>query len=188
MARLQILALCSALIAACAAIHDDNTIFGKPISEINRMSLEQAARAVANKTLMTYDPGTTICIPASYGGVNCSTTPGHGTQIEYFASDGRAFLWYPGNSRPVRSRWKLSGSDDRYDLCFLYPGRSYNPLTREYGGRWDCRNLGRYAARIKEIRAEDIFGLSSGRLPFPLSAASTSFDALLERINRATIR
>jgi len=29
---------------------------------------------------------------------------GHGIQVEYFAEDGRSYLWYPGNSRVVAGR------------------------------------------------------------------------------------
>ncbi|MBL4556436.1 MAG: hypothetical protein JKP98_02155 [Rhodobacteraceae bacterium] len=39
---------------------------------------------------------------AFYGGATYkSYSRAHGTQIEYLASNGRAYLWYPGNTRVV---------------------------------------------------------------------------------------
>ena len=178
------LALFCAQISGCAAIHDDNTTFGIPISQINLKPVNEAQRFVENRTVRTFDPGTQNCLPISAGKytfMSCTPVPGHGTQIEYYAPDGRAYLWYPGNSRAVRSRWKLQRGNERYRLCSRYPSASYNPITREHGGNWQCENLGSYASRIREIRQSDIFGLETGSVPWPLEKADTTFDKLLAR-------
>lgn len=176
------------LISGCARLHDGNTNLGKSVAEINQLPIGQAREHIANHTLMTYDPSTTLCTPTGFGKysfVTCTPMPGHGTQIEFFASDGRAFLWYPGNKRAVPSLWRLSRTDERYKICFRYPSRSYNPLTRQHGGRWDCRDLAPYASKVSEVRRGDIFGLSNRRLPFVLNKQQTTFDSLLSKMKTA---
>lgn len=171
--------------AGCASIHDDNTTFGPAVNLINKMPLAEARSHISDKTVKTYDPGSSTCFPVSYGKfrtVSCSSAPGHGTQIEYYASNGVAYLWYPGNSRPVRSIWRIKLDDGRYKVCAKYPTSAYNPITRQRGGNWRCEDLATYASTIKEIQTTDIFRLSTGRLPFVLPKSATTFNALLKRI------
>lgn len=182
--RCVLLVSVAMLLSGCAAIHDGSTTFGPAVREINRLPLNQVRGLVADQTVMTFDPGATTCYPVSAGKYtysSCSTAPGHGTQIEYYAPNGKAFLWYPGNQRPVRSLWKLKKSGDRYKVCAQYPTSSYNPITKRRGGRWRCEDLAPYSGRIREIRKGDIFGLSSRKLPFVLSPRRTTFNALLSR-------
>ncbi|WP_425037617.1 hypothetical protein [Primorskyibacter sp. S187A] len=91
--------------------------------------------------------------------------PGHGTQIEYFAPGGRAFLWYPGNATAVPSLWKTQAGRRSAEICFKYPSRSYNPVTDEFGGRWECRPSAVFGARMTALIEGDEFNLSSGQLP-----------------------
>ncbi len=172
------------LLASCTAMHSGNTSYGVSLGEIVKMPPEQATAAVSNWTIMTYDPGTFYCLPVGKYS-SCTSTPGHGTQIEYFAPEGKAYLWYPKNPRAVRSFWRLARNGDTYSICFKYPSRSYNPVTREHGGRWECRLLAMLVSRITESRRGDIFRLVSGRLPFPLAAGETTFDTLLRQWGKA---
>jgi hypothetical protein len=138
-------------LSGCVSQYYDIDTLGAPIREIHKMPVEKARTFFSNKTIMTYDGEHRVC----YGGMfigqyyipDCRTVPGHGTQVEYYAPNGLAFLWYPGNHRPVPSRWKLEHKKNIYGtylyaICFLYPSRSYNPLTHESGGDWECDELG----------------------------------------------
>lgn len=166
--------------ACSTGLMDSAYSIGPTVSEINDMPPERARGVLADKTIMTFDPGTTYCTSTGKF-VYCPTIPGHGTQVEYFAPSGHAFLWYPGNARPVPSSWKLvrTSAGERYDICFLYPSNSYNPFTRTHGGTWECRDLAEFARGVKEVRESDLFALSTGRIPFKLDADYTSFDDLL---------
>lgn len=97
----------------------------------------------------------------------------HGNQIEYFSPDGRAQLWYPGNWRVNSGRWEIRPSErapNKADLCFLYGKKSYNPITKEWGGSWRCRSFSLYYQREVEKRSivGDIFNLSNNTVPMVL--------------------
>ena len=157
---------------------------GPTVAQISKMPVDQAQAALSDRTVMSFDAGATYCV-TYFKYPTCTTEPGHGTQIEYFAATGENFLWYPGNTRPVFGVWKLQrdGKDTRYLICFRYQSNSYNPLTRQRGGSWDCRPFGPYVAGLTEVRNGDIFRLSGGELPFPLERSATTFDELLAKIN-----
>ncbi|MBV2358226.1 hypothetical protein KUH32_00425 [Thalassococcus sp. CAU 1522] len=93
---------------------------------------------------------------------------GHGTQIEYFHPDGTAHLWYPGNTIAVPSEWKVqagSAPNGGAVICFRYPKSSYNPVVRQYGGRWECRPGPLFSSDITAIIRGDEFALRTGRIP-----------------------
>ena len=92
----------------------------------------------------------------------------HGTQIEYLGRNGLASLWYPGNFGAVPSRWTTRLDGGVTKVCFKYPTRSYNPVTGEGGGYWECRPAVEYLYLSDEIRSGDPFRLASGRVPFIL--------------------
>ena len=98
----------------------------------------------------------------------------HGVQVEYFSTDGRAFLWYPGNFRvvPGEYRYRVAFYEDGEArvsrLAFRYPSRSYNPVTGRRGGSWSERNQSSLANRVVSYVEGDVFDLSSGRVPFRL--------------------
>lgn len=181
--KLALLIATAAGLAACAApqLFDGDSSLGLDVGDIHRLSPEEARTYIANRTVMTYDPGSTYCYSVGRYPI-CNTVPGHGTQIEYFGPDGRAYLWYPGNSRPVPSRWSLirRQSSDRYSICFRYPSNSRNPLTGTSGSSPQCRDLSTWVSGITEVRDNDLFDLSTGTLPYPLKKSRTTFDKLLE--------
>lgn len=139
-------------------------VFGPTVNELNKLRPAEAKKHVSGKTVMTYGEQ-------------------HGTQIEYFGTDGMAYLWYPRNWSVVPSRWKMkSGYKSLFHhVCSKYPTVSYNPLLDTDGGKWSCTNLNWWALRITEVRKGDIFNLSSGRVPWRLAKVRATFDALLEK-------
>ncbi|USG60090.1 hypothetical protein NBZ79_12990 [Sneathiella marina] len=151
------------VLTGCNPRLDKNAILGDEIGEIDQQPIEEATASLADKTVRTY-----------------SRT--YGNQIEYFAPDGRAYLWYPGNNRPVPSKWRLEHHVFRYKICFLYPSSSYDAVTKERGGNWECRFLNLFADSIVEIEKSDIFNLSSGILPYKLSPQDFNFNALKARM------
>lgn len=114
------------------------------------------------------------------------TQGAHGWLAEYSTADGRTFLWYPGNTRVIEGRWKVETKPatlggrafDIVEICFLYPG-TYNELDDKSGDEWDCwpaayeaeNHKGR-AARGRETRAGDVFGLTAGAVPYVLDGAT----------------
>lgn len=101
----------------------------------------------ADKTLLFYDPS-------------------HGNQIEYFAPDGKCYLWYPGNKRALPGHWRMEGDS----ICFLFGSNTYNPVTGEIGGNWDKRPFQSFAATVEHTADGDVHGLATGRVPYSLPA------------------
>lgn len=103
----------------------------------------------------------------------------HGTQVEYFAPDGRSFLWYPGNLTIVPSFWKIQdrGIILENGICWKYPSTSYNPATARDGGSWECRPVSRHW--VIDFAEGDVFDLSHRRLvPYRLPRKRTSIERL----------
>jgi hypothetical protein len=126
----------------------------------------QAENGAAN--LRTYFSGATIL----------SYDSRHGTQVEYHAPNGRSYLWYPGNTLILSAHWRIQADQ----LCYLYPSSSYNPVTGDYGGNWECRSASRAMERNRERSQGDIFGLSrSSRPPFVLSKGQTTLAQLMRQ-------
>jgi hypothetical protein len=101
----------------------------------------------ADKTLLFYDPS-------------------HGNQIEYFAPDGKCYLWYPGNKRALPGHWRMEGDT----ICFLFGSNTYNPVTGEIGGNWDKRPFKHFAATVAHTADGDVHGLATGQVPYSLPA------------------
>ncbi len=89
---------------------------------------------------------------AHYAGFTVkSYSPDHGTQVEYMSPDGRCFLWYPGNRIVLPCKWKVNKQPAKtvFDkkrpnittphVCYSYPENSYNPVTKQRGSAWQCR-------------------------------------------------
>ncbi|UWQ80167.1 hypothetical protein K3725_03915 [Leisingera sp. S132] len=91
----------------------------------------------------------------------------HGTQVEHMASDGRAYLWYPGNQRVVTGEWRTE-TDARGSgrICFRYGRSTFNPVTGQRGGSWNCVRAADFIWAEEEYTTGDPFGLSSGAIPF----------------------
>ncbi|MGB4908217.1 MAG: hypothetical protein WBP15_06755 [Tabrizicola sp.] len=105
----------------------------------------------------------------------------HGTQVEYLGSDGKTALWYPGNAVPVFGLLKVKQTLDGPDMCFLYGQNTYNPVTDETSGRWECGDASLYLIGAAEVVNGDAFGLMQGRVPFRLSKENTTLKALAGR-------
>ena len=115
-----------------------------------------AGASLSNVTIMTWDPG-------------------HGTQVEYYDAKGSTYLWYPGNRRIVRGKWKTEGSN----ICFAYQGSSYNPVTGHSGGGFECMPASLHEQGVVDRAKGDVFGLSKSRTaPFILARERTTIEAL----------
>jgi hypothetical protein len=148
------------------------------------LALMTAARAAPAEDATS----TAAKIRSAYAGKTRMTYSfGHGTQVEYVAPDGRSFLWYPGNRKAVPGRWKVAVDVDEPDeisLCQLYPSASYNPVTRTFGGSWECEDARRALSRTRETLSGDALGLSRSRAPpFVLARDQTSLAELLRRVD-----
>jgi hypothetical protein len=144
------------------------------------------------RTPIFYKLGLVIAVTALAGGVSASTfTVGasgktvlmydasHGNQVEFYDKDGNCFLWYPGNTVPVRGRWEARGDQ----ICFQYGPNTYNPVTRERGGHWDCAPVATWSVHVVDTVPGDVFGLST-KLPAKLPA-QPKFDSVAQ-LKRAT--
>ncbi len=90
----------------------------------------------------------------------------HGTQFEYFAPSGSAYLWYAGNSRAVVGSWRVRSSINFVsETCFTYPPTSFNPVTGASGGRESCRPSFSLLGSAIEYVEGDPLHLSSGQVP-----------------------
>jgi len=99
--------------------------------------------------------------PAS-GVTYASFDSGHGYQVEYLSADGHAYLWYPGNNRPVVGAWKRVLDE----VCYQYGNNTFNPETLQRGGSWNCDYVGELGFYVVAYQSGDVFGLTSGRIPY----------------------
>lgn len=110
---------------------------------------------------------------------------GHGTQVEYMAKNGKTYLLYPGNKVVVRGTWKLDRTDKPkvFNLCFKYPGNSYNPMTKQAGGGWECQPAGFALTDVVDSAEGDVLGLAkSEKVPFVLSKRKARLSDLLRKL------
>jgi len=117
-----------------------------------------------------------------------SFTEGHGTQIAYMNSTGGVFLWYPGNPIVVRGRWRMEEVTVKnltsVALCFQYGTDTYNPVTKQRGGKWACLPADIWARGTVDGADGDVFGLErrGGAVPFRLSKERTTIADLQKNI------
>jgi hypothetical protein len=91
----------------------------------------------------------------------------HGNQVEYYAPDGKSFLWYPGNTKIVTGDWQVRDQE----ICFKYESSSVNPATGKPGGDFDCEPLATAEANRLDTAEGDVFHLgSSSSVPRALPA------------------
>jgi hypothetical protein len=118
--------------------------------------------------------------------------PFHGAQFEYYAPDGTAHLWYPGNKSSVASAWHIQGErtidEDNRALCFVYGPRIYNPVTKEWGGRPECELVLKATMFIQESVVGDVFDLESGNVPWILIGRSEHTITEVLRLHRSAFR
>jgi hypothetical protein len=111
----------------------------------------------------------------------------HGTQVEYLAKNSRTYLLYPGNQTIVQGSWKLIRTDNPnvFDMCFKYPANTFNPVTGQSGGNWDCKAAGFYMTGVAEHKDGDVLGLSrSAEVPFVLARKKASLASLIRKLPR----
>lgn len=164
------LLLATATAACLVAIEAARAQSSSPApSAVAHMSLEEARRFFVCRTHMSFNSG-------------------HGTQVFFVGPDGTEFLWYPGNRVIVVAKWQLvqhatsSVPPIQYaDLCFQYGANTYNPVTKQQGGQWNCRPAGVIAKGTVDRAQGDVFGLSR-RLPFILARDRTSIGALQQQL------
>tara|TARA_R110000868_G_scaffold314754_2_gene575668 strand:- start:4369 stop:4932 length:564 start_codon:yes stop_codon:yes gene_type:complete len=113
------------------------------VPTIPQISVADATARVANQTSVTYDFGWS-----------------HGTQIEYNAADGTNYLWYPGNKVILKAKWKIESVDGSTKICYLYGDNTYNPATKETGGKWECALFHNQTVMQVDRKEGDVFGLS----------------------------
>lgn len=92
--------------------------------------------------------------------------PSHGNQVEYYDPIGRCYLWYPTNNVALAGEWRTEGPN----ICFRYGDNTYNPVTGDHGGSWDCSSIEQQASTVVDAVPGDAFGLSSEDIPFRLPA------------------
>ncbi len=90
---------------------------------------------------------------------------GHGYQVEYLAANGRAYLWYPGNSRVVVGEWKKVLDE----ICYRYGSNTFNPQTLRRGGGWNCSYIGKLRNFTIGYADGDPFALTTRRVPYILA-------------------
>jgi hypothetical protein len=140
---LVMLAALAMALSACTAkgarTQQQNTF--KPA--IQQITVAEATALVADKTSVSYDFGWS-----------------HGTQIEYNAADGTNYLWYPGNKVILKAKWKIESIDGSTKICYLYGDNTYNPATKESGGKWECTLFHNHTVMQVDRKEGDVFGLS----------------------------
>ena len=114
-----------------------------------------------------------------------SFSQAHGFQVNYLASSGRAWLWYPGNSAALPELYTRDVVNGRQALCWQHPAASYNPVTGQRGGAVACTPLEFAQRTIVAVLPGDPFGLASGAVPYRLDrcTAPTAF-----KFDRAAFR
>jgi len=115
------------------------------IPEVETPKAEERSYPMVGKTYLHYDPM-------------------HGYQVEYFNND-TTYLWYPGNPVSLEGKWKISFGK----ICNMYPQNSYNKITNRTGGNYECSSIKTGMLFLVGELDGDMFGLSSGRVPYVLS-------------------
>lgn len=148
----------------------------KKIAKIDK-SADEVRAEITGKTLLFFDRG-------------------HGTQVAYYSPEGVEYLWYPGNARIVPGQWKIdparktgyslntvdgvvSRKINNATICFKYGLKTWNPVTRQAGGKWKCTATVLWLGHTVEAKDGDVFGLSKRpEVPFKLKKPKTSIEAL----------
>lgn len=97
---------------------------------------------------------------------------GHGIYVEYTAPDGRLYMWYPGNFVTVGGTWGIADGYTTPRACFKYFG-AYHGVTGEFEPN-ECVSAAQTlsGAFVVDKRAGDVFGLSTGGIPYQKSAGN----------------
>lgn len=140
--------LATLAIASMVMVSSANAAGPKPYL----IGYDETKSLVSNETMVSYDRS-------------------HGTQVEFNAKNGKTYLFYPGNTVIVKGQWKLNRTNkpNVFDMCFKYPSQSYNPVTKDWGGSWECQPAGFYLAGMIDHATGDVLGLAKrDKVPFVL--------------------
>jgi hypothetical protein len=101
--------------------------------------------------------------------------------VEYLTREGQSFLWYPGNRVILEGRWKEQGRE----VCFAYGANTFNPVTGNSGGAWECTPAKTFWSGITERAEGDVLGLAErNRAPFRLTPERTTLKDLAARVGK----
>lgn len=159
--KVKYLALALAVTLAACVQGTSNPTIDAPVPAVDTSTEAALRQQLSDATLLAYSPV-------------------HGTQVEYTAPDGKAYLWYPGNPGPVVGEWTAdTDGTGSAIVCFKYPANTYNPETEEWGGRWWCKQGAGYVADEDHLVSGDPFNLASGRIPYVMpSGPELTFEQL----------
>ncbi|MEM1079087.1 MAG: hypothetical protein AAGI09_11205 [Pseudomonadota bacterium] len=105
----------------------------------------------------------------------------HGFQVNFFAGNGRAYLWYPGNRNVVAEAYKLDVVAGQQALCWRHPENSFNPVTRTTGGQFRCESLAMAQRTMAAVVAGDPYRLSEGNIPYVLDKCVAPEEFVFDR-------
>ncbi|MEQ9609689.1 MAG: hypothetical protein RLN99_18675 [Kiloniellaceae bacterium] len=171
-------------LSACAGYKSES--LGPPVYEIYKMPVKQARSYLAGKTIMTYAGQGARCgfrNEAMTAYQPCMGRLGAGTQVEYLAETGEAYLWHPDQRDIIVGVWDIPVSSNPYRVCFLYPNARKDWASGKTEDLAFCEALGAYAELVNETAEGDSFGLSTGgRVPFLLGRQEVTITDLLKRL------
>jgi hypothetical protein len=158
------------------------------VSPINCAHAQSPSRSTSIRGLMSAAEARQFFVCKT----NMSFAAGHGTQVYYLRPDGTEFLWYPGNAGIVRAKWKIvaypiSNKPGREyaSMCFQYGTNTYNPVTKQAGGNWECRLAHDKAQFVVDRVDGDVFGLALRQaVPFVLGRERTSIAELRRKLEQ----
>lgn len=124
---------------------------------------ERLARREANPLLSSTGDPEPLLQSAMSGVTSVSYSGPHGTQVSYYAPDGKSYLWYPGNAVVLKGEWKAVKPAK---MCYKDGENAYNPYAFQPGGQWICQPLILLViGQPTEERKGDVFGLARRSAP-----------------------
>lgn len=92
---------------------------------------------------------------------------GHGVYVEYTGKDGEVRMWYPRNTRVLKGHWGVQDVAGLPKACFRYV-EGVNPVTGVFAPT-ECVHPVQIVSRsvVLAERSGDVFGLLSGKVPYP---------------------
>ena len=144
--RRSIITLCAALMGCTTAPQTDVA------SAINEVSSRAVAFPKYPQVGQTY----------------LSFSSAHGFQVSYVESPTQSHLWYPGNRVSLREDYKRDVIRDTPVLCFRHGNSTYNPVTKQSGGKFACTPLKLARQTVVARLSGDPYTLAAGTLPYRL--------------------